>query len=112
MDVDSFPTFGSTTGTRVFDQLTESNPSPSRRNVEKVDFFAHQRQWLLLLDFALLFELLAFVFDGFEEFFCGAVFGVLLGEFATDCCMQDCAFQCSCERAIYRFSLSLSSSAS
>ena len=49
MDVDSFPTFGSTTGTRVFDQLTESNPSPSRRNVEKVDFFAHQRQSVLMV---------------------------------------------------------------
>ena len=100
MDVDSFPTFGSTTGTRVLDQVTESNPSPSRRNVEKVDFFAHQRQWLLLLDFALLFELLAFDFDGFEEFFCGAVFRVLLGEFAADGGLEDRAFDCFGELAV------------
>ena len=100
MDVDSFPTSGSTTGTRVFDQLTESNPSPSRRNVEKVDFFAHQRQWLLLLDFALLFELLAFGFDGFEELFCGAVFWALVGEFAADGCLKDRAFDSFGELAV------------
>ena len=36
----------------------------------------------------IFFELLAFFCDLFEEFFCGAVFGVLFGEFAADCGLQ------------------------
>jgi hypothetical protein len=44
--------------------------------------------------------LLAFGFDGFEEFFCGAVFGVLLGEFAADGGLEDRAFDCFGELAV------------
>ena len=51
--------------------------------------------------------MLAFGFDGFEEFFCGAVFGVLLGEFAADGRLEDRTFDCFREFAIQILSVTL-----
>lgn len=81
-------------------EIAKPPPFPGVWQLEGLVFFVHWWQWFLLFDFALLFESMAFGFDGFEEFFCGAVFGVLFGEFAADCGLQDRTFDCLCELAV------------
>lgn len=80
--------------------MTESNPNPNRRNAEKINFFADRRQSSLLSDFALLYELLAFAFDGLKEFGGCAILGKSPGEFAADCGLQDRAFD-----GLYKFAV-------
>lgn len=82
------------------ENLTDSCPLPVLRQFEGLVGFVYWWQWLLLLDLALLFELLALGLDGFEEFGGGTVLGQLLGEFAADCGLQDRAFDCLCELAV------------
>jgi len=55
---------------------------------------------LLLLKFLCFGQNGPFRSDLFEEVFSGAVFGVLLGEFAADCGLEDRALDCFGELAV------------
>lgn len=102
---DPSKTFGVLLGCQISSRqqaygLSEVDPRPASGQAKHL--FVNGDSWKLFLlpDFAFLFELLAFGFDGFEEFGGGAVFGELLRELAADGGLQDRSFDCFGELAV------------